>query len=1125
MNLTPEQVAAVEARNRRICVDAGAGSGKTRVLVQRILHLIEHDNVELDQIAAITFTDKAAAEMKSRLRRAFREKADPDNREQFKKWRHRERQVDSARICTIHAFCSGLLRENALSLGIDPDFSVLTDAEADLMRTEAITSTLHDLLEANDADAMLLAVEFDTKRLSGLLDDLLCKSGLAERALLNGNLDTPEAVSAAWEATWPDIESALLRSFCRSRTVLREIRVLERASGACTSADDKREVLRLTLLSHLHQLQKETKPNRIRAILDDIGLLDARGGKKTNWSDEQTFESVKDSLTAVKEGKKKLAFPEVDPEIERRAARLTAALAKTYRAVSDKLRSSKKERSALDFDDLISETARILQTNAKDESSICARTARSLRHVLIDEFQDTDGVQYAIADSLASAPQGPDLFYVGDAKQSIYYFRGAEVDVFTKARSEANEALPLLGNWRTAPPVLTFVNDFFQQSLLLNAVEPTYRALAPNRAATHAESIEFLIPPSLEERVPLEAYRKDEATLIAARILGLCNGEAQVFDDRTQSLRPAVFGDAAILLRSLSNVHLYERALRQAGVPYTLVAGKGFYKRQEVLDLRNLLRTIVDPWDELALIGLLRGPLVGLTDDAIVQLAGGIGAPIGIVPGFASDLSLQDATQQQRLARGRRLVQFLRDHAERPLQEFLHLVLETTGHEGIVLRQFMGLQRASNIRKVCALASGYSRSEAPRLRGFLRYLDDLAARQIREGEAAAHSDDSKTVTIMTIHKAKGLEFPIVFLADLAQGGGRSDSSLAALHKHGGAATKAMNDVGEFKEPRIHTGITALRADEEQAEQARILYVAMTRAKDHLFLCGAPKPKGASWMNALNDVYGVCEMADGHRFSGIGWEAVVRRHPERAAQPNAAREITMQKGFNAKSIEHAIAPLPIVKREPTRFAATVLADAPTEDVGEVPAKSIYAREWHGLSAMERGTLVHAFFERWDFRSDPQTCIESLLRTAVISEDVAAELATDLQAIAHRVADSPLGKRIATATSLQREVPFLLQADGALISGTVDLIVDDSVLIDFKTGAASQREKVAYKRQLQLYAAAFQRLTGIVAREAYLLYVDATEALTKEVDISAPACVDALAVARAAVAALRNREQAQ
>ena len=277
MSLTPEQQRAVEARGRLVCVDAGAGSGKTRVLVQRILHLIEHDSVKLSQIAAITFTDKAAAEMKERLRKACREKAPEDDSDKMSFWRAREREMDLSRISTIHTFCSGILRENALSLRIDPDFAVLTEPESEVLRSEVVTATLHQLLDEDDPHAQRAAQEYSIRQLEVLLHALLARRGLAGR-LIRPDM-TAEQIAAAWAEQIPIIEDARLRICVRSRKLRYQLRLLEECGGHCTDANDKRERVRVALVDHLRQLLREHDARTIRGLIEQIGQFTAVRGK------------------------------------------------------------------------------------------------------------------------------------------------------------------------------------------------------------------------------------------------------------------------------------------------------------------------------------------------------------------------------------------------------------------------------------------------------------------------------------------------------------------------------------------------------------------------------------------------------------------------------------------------------------------------------------------------------------------------------------------------------------------------------------------------------------------------------------------------------------------------------
>lgn len=1111
--LTPEQLNAVQAVGKIICVDAGAGSGKTRVLVSRIIHLIERNGIELNQIAAITFTDKAAAELKDRLRRACREKAPLDDPKKMTFWRRMERQVESSRICTIHTFCSGILRENALSLGIDPDFAILTDPESELLRNEIVTATIHGLLEYEDVLAKEAAIEYGPSGLSAILDDLLRQRSLVEQSLRHDRYDSPEAVTAAWQRLRPRIADELLRILARSRRLHSYLRELEKCGGHCEDATEKREQLRTTLCSLLGQLMQERAPVRISLLIAQIAELNARSGKKEKWASEISYDCVKDVLKKLKDYLVKFRPEEPDEATESRAARLTAAVVHVYQKSLAALRAAKRARNALDFDDLIVEAARVLRDTTRGHDSVCARTARGLRHVLIDEFQDTDGVQYEIATSLLSAPERPDLFVVGDAKQSIYYFRGAEVDVFRQARQEAATPLTMLDNFRSTRQVLTFVNSFFSQSNLLASIESPYLPLVPKRVPSGHSAVEFLIP-RYEEGVKIEHYREAEAEMIAARLSAIRTEALFVCDATTESPRPARFGDAAILLRSLSNVHIYERALREADIPYTLVAGSGFYERQEVLDLRNLLRIIIDPFDEMALTAFLRSPMVALNDNALIELAGGIGAPRGIRDGFESTLQLSDTSQQTRLARARSIVLLLSESADRPLGEFLHLVLYLTGYEGIVLRQFMGPQRASNLRKVCALADSFSRVQPSRLRAFVRYLDEMAAREVREGEAAANPDDTHAVTLMTVHKAKGLEFPIVFAADLGRTFSKSDSASVAIHKDYGVAVKVLGDNGRLNSPAMHKGITALRADDELAEEARILYVTLTRARDHLFLCGAPPlPNSNSWMAAFDEQYQIYSKKDGATVGGDGWLATVRQTTPQLNSPPVHTQFA--EVIDIERIRKHIGPVPTTHPSRSGIAASTIVQSMfgvTDKEERFTLSTPIASLAHGLTARQRGTLIHAFFERWDCRGKPEPVIASLLRAEVVGNDAEQTITSDLLRMTSRLAAHPLGQRIARSRAIQRELPFALRLDEVIIRGTFDLLLDGNTIIDYKTGTPSDVDRAVHATQLQLYAAALHQLTGAGDIKAFLIYLDATADFVETVDVSTTAVESATHRAR-------------
>ncbi|MCC6153635.1 MAG: UvrD-helicase domain-containing protein, partial [Candidatus Hydrogenedentes bacterium] len=1055
-------------------------------------------------------------EMKERLRKACREKAPADDSNKMSFWRAREREVDLSRISTIHTFCSGILRENALSLGIDPDFVVMIEPQSEVLRSEVVTSTLHQLLDDDEPHARCAAEEYGIHLLEELLHELLAQRGLADRLIRPDT--TAEQLAAAWAEQMPIVEDARLRICVRSRKLRYQLRLLDECGGHCTDPSDKREQVRVELLALLQQLLREHDAQTMRNIIAQILGRKATPGKaETNWTSERAYELVKDCVNAVKSCLKSVERIEFDPGLESRAAEVTASVAYVYTQTAEALRKSKAEQNVLDFDDLIVKALEVLRNSTENDDSVCARTARGLRHLLIDEFQDTDSVQYEIAQLLARRRPGPDLFIVGDAKQSIYYFRGAEVSVFHAARRDANAPLPMRGNFRTAPPVLQFINSFFTSSDLLAQVESPFNPLDAQRDALSPSGIEFLIPPYQTEKPRIEIYREEEARMIAASLATIGNGAFNVFDNVTGAPRPSRFGDAAILLRSLSNVHLYERALREAGIPYTLVAGAGFYERQEVIDFRNLLAYLVDPCDELTLTALLRGPIVGLSDNSLVELAGGVGAPRRVLQGFLSNVALNDDIQNERLAAARNLIGTLDTELDRPLAEFIQIAFGAIGLEGVVLRQFMGPQRVGNLRKVAALAETFSGARPPNLRAFVHYLNDMAVREIREGEAAADADNQHSVTIMTIHKAKGLEFPLVYVADLGRDAKGGPARNVALHKDIGFVAKVNGPDGTLTAPALHEGIRDIKNDEEMAEQARILYVAMTRARDHLFLCGAPtKAGGNAWMSVFDEQYNVCDKSDGDMIHADGWESVVRRAvPPRtfAAAPPAAhiaREISR--------IQNRIVAVNETPSPRLSVPVTDVLRAMHDARAKTPASAAPANQNTSGISRRRGTLTHAFLERWDFQHAPDDALASVLRESSLDDDETRRFTEDITRCAAQFLASDLGKMIAAAKRIEREVPFILALDDRIIRGTIDLIVDGTTIVDYKTGKPGPNELAGYATQLQLYAAAVRELTGTAVSGAYLVLLDMPDDFAHAVDVSPSAVEQALQSARAVLPAL-------
>ncbi len=1109
---TADQRRAIETAGVDMCVDAGAGSGKTRVLVDRMAHLLADEKLQLNEIVAITFTEMAAAEMKKRLRREFRARALMDDSRRMNFWRGLERQVSSARVTTIHSFCATLLRENALAIGIDPDFTVLADAESILFRKDVIKDALYGLLDDSYAPAVEAADELRVSPLLVAVEGLIQKSGSLRRATSGLPMDDPKALAARWAESVEQERQRRLMLLSKSHTIRQLIAALESFEGKCSDPADAREVFRIELIGVLRTFQKLSAAGQVERVLIELQQLKPGKPKTANWGAKKNYDAMKKAQDAVtKDLPQDLLRSEPDEAVEERAAELTCAIFQTYERVSEAYTEAKRQRAAMDFEDLLAAALDVL----KNQEPVRQRVARGIRHLLIDEFQDTDGVQFAIAQHLAKGTARPaELFIVGDAKQSIYDFRGAEVEVFGEARKAAQERIALDINFRSLPGILEFVNDFFQRSALIETEGIAYDPLHANRDPRREPRVEFLLPEFDVEIPTARESRMAESDLIAARLDEMCSDpNTLVLDSATSEWRPAAHGDVAVLFRVSSDMALYEEALRRHGIPFNVAEGAGFYERQEISDIRNLLTALVDPWNEMALLGFLRSPIGALSDESLMELC----AERGLADAFLSDLALDNAKQNERLQCARTLLSDLRKRADMPLHNLLRHLLIETGYEAILLAGRHGSQKVSNLRKLQDLAGAFSKIRPPRLPAFVRYLDDVASRALREGDARLPGEGESAVTLMTIHKAKGLEFPIVVLADTARDlKGRGNTEPVSFHRRLGLVASCTDSVGERQKPLLWESVERAAKDNKIAEDARILYVALTRARDWLLIAGAPAvAKQGSWLRSFDEVYGLSERRDGDALGGECWSGVVRRGAPPPQEPRTCGGA--RTAFSMEEMEKRISPIALQPSPGSSLSVTRLIRLMNgESVEQIGSEEEIASGGEGGGALLRGTMAHALFERWDFGTgDPPV------------NDVVTEFATGLRdrdghgaylaGLVERFAKTDLFGDLVRTASLEREVPFVLRIAGQSISGTVDAILNADVIIDYKTGRFHTDSHTGYERQIRLYALAMRQLTGRQAKSAILQYVDEADG-RREVDVSEDALEDVLKLAESAVAAL-------
>ncbi|HWQ00095.1 MAG TPA: 3'-5' exonuclease, partial [Vicinamibacterales bacterium] len=785
---------------------------------------------------------------------------------------------------------------------------------------------------------------------------------------------------------------------------------------------------------------------------------------------------------------------------ERAIARLVAEL--------DAVVAARKRTDALlTFDDLVRGARKLLA----EHPGVAERYAGRFRALLVDEFQDTDALQADVIAALAG--RDATLFVVGDEKQSIYRFRGAEIAVFKATCARIGSPFPLGRNYRSQPAILAFVNlladAMFQvpadatQPEQWTRFEPTHR-LEPHRAQTRQHPAVRLV--TFVEALGRRDVPAREAREIEARVL------AEVIDDlRTRAVDPVGYGDVAVLFRTLNQVKAYEYALARRGIPYHVVKGRGFFQAQEVRDLVNLLGAVARPHDGIALAAVLRSPLFGVDDQTLWQLAW---PPNAARPDLARYFRKPPADEvagpsAAAVTRARELLAELRKRRSRSaVADLLVRALAATDLEAVYLTQFQGRQKVANVRKVIELARDFDRRGQGGIAEFVRRLRALDADEPREAEALLAGEHGDVVRLMTIHQAKGLEFPVVILVDLGRGLENDTDTVVLDREHGIVAAPV---VGPGAHPLRHARMDLHRARERErsrAEYARLLYVACTRAADELILLeGRGRASHLERRDGDPDVW--C-----HRI----WDVI---GPERVAE--AARRAEPSVVTPAPGVEVAIEPAGAYLARAADVVAGAAAEpregAPSRDVlalvdrvlGFVPprprelattptALASFAacprQYWyrHVLGVDEggergrrrrlAGLLAHGILQ--DLHQAREITADTLAdlarrrpETLLLGRREVAAVVADLAAAAPLLRDDGASE----LEIMAREEPVVLALPAAVpelvLHGRIDVLVRRCgrlVVRDYKYAPATDGHLTEYAAQLAVYRLAVARATG-------------------------------------------------
>jgi ATP-dependent helicase/nuclease subunit A len=1077
--------AAVTAQlDTTMFLEAGAGSGKTAALVARIVALVDAGE-PLDAIAAITFTEKAGAELRERLRAALG--ASPLDPVRRGRRAAALDAVDGAAIGTLHAFAQRVLREHPLEAGLPPAVEVMDEIESQLAFEERWRSFRERLFTDPDLERTVL---------------LSFAAGVQVRHL--------EDVAAAFDDNWDLVDERVDRHApdpppVTTAPILAAARALCARQHACTADDDRFALALDGLRTACDTLETAIHSGDDVAVLEALLAVKGPGqnmGRRNQWppGDLDGARAASAELTALVE---RLVNTVADACLRRLAAALAVF---TLEGAEERRRHGR-----LEFHDLLVLARALLR--GPHVRAVRATLHHRYRRILLDEFQDTDPIQIELAVRIVAdpeldaadwtdlEPEAGSLFLVGDAKQSIYRFRRADIRVFLAARDAlVPQPHHLDTNFRTVPAVLAWINEVFGQLVVATPrAQPAYRALQPHRPdppAGAGPTVTVLGAVAHEDGPSADELRDREAAEVAAAVATVLGQGWAVADGSASTAgtgpwRAARPGDIAILLPARTSLPRLEEALERAGVPYRAESSSLVYATPEVRALLGALRAIDDPTDELAVVTALRSSLFGCSDRDLfawrVPRQGSWHPLAPPPPAVDGDDRVGDAMAALRL-----LVE------ERawltPSQLLTRLVTQRRVLEvGAVNGRRREIWR--RIRFVVDQARAWSEAGGTGLRPYLDWARRQAAEGARVAEVVLPETDDDAVRIMTVHAAKGLEFPIVVMSGLSTRPRSAARGATVLWTDDSFEVKATKDVTTERFD------DALDVDEQLSyhERVRLLYVAATRAQDHLIVslhrtrnCPEPEPRATSGELLAWAARAADQVTLGPRAGAAS---------DLAMAPIAAGAVPFA-DFDAWATERARA-LATAGRRRT-VAATALAAGPLpNDPGLAKdARDLDLPPWNkGRYGTAVGRAVHAVLQSVDLGTG-----EGL--DAAAAAQAAAEGVLDRRDIIATLCRSALASpavRAAARSPHWREVYVAVPVAGTLLEGYVDLLyrtADGLVVVDYKTDHVPTEEALAhrlahYRRQAAAYAVAVEGVTQEPVVRAVFVFCRPERAQEREV----------------------------
>lgn len=1252
MKFTEDQQRVIDLRNCNILVSAAAGSGKTAVLVERIVELVSGSGcdsaraVDIDRLLIVTFTNAAAAQMRERITKALsdRVEAEPDN-EHIKK---QLMLIHNAKIMTIHSFCLYLIKNHFNDIGLDPDFRTADEGEIRLLKQEVLSELLEEQFALGRQEftdcVEYFAYDGREKWLEELIERLYTFSGsypFPEKWLRQHRMDYhvetfEELVKTEWFAGMMQEISALLQE-CKEQEKA-ALKVCEEPDGpyfyAVALEQDQELLAGLEQeLASVVQTASEPEQSVASAEMDSSVAKDAfealaarvQGisyARMAPKKDDSVSAEKRELVKAMRERVKSLlgtlsekyfvSGPKQWLAECRQADAALCELVDLALLFGERLTEKKREKNLLDFEDMEHLALQILLKEEENGQMVPSDTALEYREqfveILIDEYQDSNLVQEFLLQSISGEDDGRfNRFMVGDVKQSIYKFRLARPELFlekfaTYQKEDGNcVRVDLKQNFRSRHEVTDCVNDLFLQLMHRELGGVEYDADAALYPAAQFPEADGEAADAREKDVALGSKEKQgsavpvstaceasiarspyepelciaaisgekgedpkelEAKMIAGKIREIV-GKLPVRDSESGQLRPARYQDIVILLRTTSGWdETFKKILEENAIPVFVTSKTGYFAATEVQTVLNFLRVLNNPLQEIPLFGVLKSVLFGFGDAQLatlraldetgkrclydcVKLAAGEGESGEGSVGYGRGSNGADASLREKCCSFLSFLNRYREYAVYlPIHKLMEQFLEETGYLYTVSALPGGVQRRINVEMLLTRAESFEKTSYSGLFHFIRYMEQLEKYDIDYGETGASDENADVVRIMSIHKSKGLEFPVCFVSGLSKRFNRQDSVAPVLMDMDlGLAIDWVDPTARIRHTTLKKNVLArkLNAD-SMGEELRVLYVALTRAEEKLILTGTCKEDKLPQEDATQGAYGysALRLQEASSYYDLvlpAWQSVGRRlqicTQEELLQAELVRASlgynSRQKLFEEAGKEPEAAELALCERLQKPYAhenlaglfvKTTVSELKKEGMQEEAAEGLelfpeeevvpylpqFVREQEEtVSGTTRGSAYHRLLEIFPFERQEtwtaekiRTVIEEYKADRRLSEEYAA--AINVYKI-RAFLQTPLAARMAKAARsnrLHREQPFVLglsanrlntdfpEDETVLIQGIIDVYLEEEdgiVLADYKTDLVKDPKELIlrYRVQLDYYEEALVRLTGKCVKE--------------------------------------------